>query len=173
MKKLLLSAIAAGSLFAGNFINLQITNDTLMTEGQINIVEGQPFYARGGFLLNSDKSNFYYIGIKSEGQAVGVDLPLKFALILDFAHTKDNSALPIGLGASGYLQQFSIPVFVRGEFEYAPKVLSFDDADKFVKFKAEIGTQFIENGELFVGYRNISYDGNYDNSLYGGIGFSF
>jgi hypothetical protein len=173
MRKLLFSIITAGSLFAGNFINLQITNDTLMTEGQFNIAYEQPFYARGGFLLNSDKSNFYYVGIKSEGQAVGVDLPLKFSLILDFAHTKNNSAIPIGIGASGYLQQVSIPVFVRGEFEYAPKVLSFDDANKFVKFKIEMGTQFIENGEVFVGYRNISFENNYNSNVYGGIGFSF
>jgi hypothetical protein len=173
MKKIILASLAAGSLFAENFINLQLTNDTLMTEAQVKVSYEQPFYARGGFLLNSDRHNFYYVGIKSEGQAVGVDLPLKFSLILDFAHTKNNSALPIGIGASGFIKEFSIPVFLRGEFEYAPKVLSFDDADKFWKLKAEAGVQFIENGEVFAGYRNINYDHNYDSGMYIGVGFSF
>ncbi|ACM93160.1 hypothetical protein NAMH_0105 [Nautilia profundicola AmH] len=173
MKKLLLSVFAAGSLFAGNFANLQITNDTIMVEGQAKVSYEQPFYVRGGYLINSDKSNFFYAGVKSEGQAIGIDLPIKFSLFVDFVHTTKNSALPVGIGASSYIGQFSIPVFVRGEFEYAPKILSFDEADKFMKFKVEAGTQFIENGEVFVGYRDISFDNNYDSSLYVGVGFTF
>ncbi|WP_456480532.1 hypothetical protein [Nautilia sp.] len=173
MKKLTLSALTAGFLFAGNFVNLQINSDTLMIEGQTKIAYDQPFYARAGYLINSDKSNFVYGGIKSEGHIVGVNLPVKFSLFFDFVHTKDNSAVPIGIGAFSYLQQFSVPVFLRGEFEYAPKILSFDNAEKFMKFKVEAGTQFIENGQLFIGYRNINFDENYDSSMYVGVGFSF
>jgi hypothetical protein len=64
-------------------------------------------------------------------------------------------------------------VFVRGEYEFAPKVLSFDDANRFSKIDAQIGIQPIENGELFVGYRNISFNHNYDSGIYGGIGYHF
>ena len=173
MKKFLLSVLTGASLFAGNFINLQITNDTIMIEGEAKISYNQPFYVRGGYMINSDNPNFVYGGIKSEGQIVGVDLPVKFSLFVDYVYKKHNSALPIGIGASGYLQQFAIPVFIRGEFEYAPKVLSFDEAEKFVKYKMETGVQFIENGEVFVGYRNIRFNKNYDNSAYVGVGFSF
>ncbi|GAB6074971.1 hypothetical protein [Nautilia lithotrophica] len=173
MKKLILSLFAACGLFAGNFANLQITNDTIMIEGQAKVTYEQPFYVRGGYLIHSDKSNFFYAGVKSEGQAIGIDIPVKFSLFVDFVHTSKNSALPVGLGASGYIQQFSIPVFVRGEFEYAPKILSFDEADKYMKFKVETGTQFIENGEVFIGYRDIRFDHNYDSSLYVGVGFTF
>jgi hypothetical protein len=173
MKKLVLSALAAASLFAGNFINLQVSSDNIMAEGQAQVTYQQPFYVRGGYLIHSDKPNFFYAGIKSEGQAVGVNLPVKFSLFTDFVHTDHNSALPIGLGASGYIQQFSVPVFVRGEFEYAPNILSFDEADKFMKFKVETGIQFIENGEVFAGYRDIRFNHNYDSSLYVGVGFTF
>ncbi|AZV45815.1 hypothetical protein C3L23_00545 [Nautilia sp. PV-1] len=173
MKKLVLSALAAASLFAGNFINLQVSSDNVMVEGQAKVTYQQPFYVRGGYLIHSDKSNFFYAGVKSEGQAIGLDLPVKFSLFMDFVHTDHNSALPIGLGASGYIQQFSLPVFVRGEFEYAPNILSFDEADKFMKFKVETGTQFIENGEVFAGYRDIKFNHTYDSSLYVGVGFTF
>ena len=173
MKKLILSALIAGSLFAENFINLQLTNETIMLEGQYQVSYTQPFYVRGGYLINSDKDNFYYAGIKSEGQVIGVDVPVKFSLFLDGVKTKDNSALPIGVGVSSYLQQVSIPIFIRGEFEFAPKVLSFQEANRFSKGKVEVGVRFIENGEAFIGYRNINFNKNYDSSVYGGIGFAF
>jgi len=173
MKKILTAMALAGSLMAGNFINLDITNDTIMVEAQGNIVSDQPFYARGGYLINSDKPNFFYLGLKSEGQILGVDLPVTFSMFVDYVHTDDNSALPIGVGAFGFLNSFSVPVFVRGEAEYAPEILSFQSAERFFKVKAEAGAKFIENGEVFAGYRSINFDHNYDNSLYFGIGFTF
>jgi hypothetical protein len=173
MKKFLFSVLTGASLFADNYINLQITDNTIMIEGEAKISYNQPFYVRGGYMINTDEPNFIYGGIKSEGQIIGVDLPVKFSLFLDYVYKKNNSALPIGIGASGYLQQFAIPVFIRGEFEYAPKVLSFNEADKFVKYKIETGVQFIENGEVFAGYRNIRFNENYDSNLYVGVGFSF
>jgi len=173
MKKLLLVLIAGTFLFAENFINLKITNKTLMTEFQYQIMDTQPFYARGGFLYNDEKDNFFYAGLKTEGQIIGADIPVNFALFVDVVHTKDNTALPIGIAASGFFQQFQLPVFVRAEAAYAPEVLSFDEAERFTEFKIETGVRFIVNGELFVGYRNIRFDETYDSHLYAGVGFVF
>jgi hypothetical protein len=174
MKKLISAVLIAGSLFADNFANIQITDKTVMVEGQGQVSYSQPVYVRGGYLINSGKEDFFYGGIKSEGQVIGVDMPVKFSLMLDFVHTTDNSALPIGIGASSYIGDISLPVFIRGEFEYAPAVLSFEDADKFMKYKIETGVRFIENGEVFVGYRNISFDDyTYNSNVYAGVGFIF
>jgi len=173
MKKFLLSAVIAGSLFADNFINVQITNSTIMVEGQTLASHNKPFYIKAGFLVHSDKNNFYYAGIKSEGQIIGVDIPATFSLFIDAVHTKNNTAIPMGVGFSSYLEQFKMPVFIRGEFEYAPKVLSFDDAERFSRYKGELGIRFIENGEVFAGYRHISFDKVYNSAIYGGIGLSF
>jgi len=173
MKKLLLSFLIVGSLFAENFVNLQISNETLMLEGQYKVSFQEPFYVRGGYLINSEKSNFAYVGIKSEGQMIGADLPAKFSLFLDYVKTKNNSAIPVGIGINSYLNEFSIPLFIRGEMAYAPKILSFEEANKFVKLKIETGARFIENGEVFIGYRNISFDKNYNSTFYAGVGFSF
>jgi hypothetical protein len=104
---------------------------------------------------------------------IGTDVPVNFGLFVDYVYVKNNSALPIGVSASSYLKDFSVPVFIRGEFEYAPKILSFENADKFSKVQVEAGIRFIENGEVFAGYRNISFDSNYNSSFYGGVGFVF
>jgi len=174
MKKILLSFLMAGSLFAENFINLQIANETLMIEGQYKLTFQNPIYVRGGYLFYSDKPDFYYIGIKSEGQVVGATVPTKFSMFLDYVNTKDNkSAIPIGIGVNSYLSLTSIPFFIRGEAEYAPKILSFKEANKFIKLKIEGGFRFTENGEIFTGYRSISFNKSYNNTLYVGIGFSF
>jgi len=176
VKKILLSMLIAGFAFSENFINLQITDDTVMFEGQAQIVNNKPVYARGGYLVNNKKdavSDFGYIGLKTEGQAIGVDIPVKISLIFDVVHIKNNTASPVGLGISTYLKQFSMPVFCRATYEYAPKILSYEDAEKFSKIKAEAGIRFIENGEVFVGYRKIDFDDNYISNMYAGVGFVF
>ncbi len=175
MKKILSVAALAIMAFAENYAGLQITNDTLAVSAQAQITENN-IYARGMFLYNDEdnKYNFYSVGVKGEGNLIGVNMEnIKFSLLLDLVHTKDNTAVPVGIGAFGYIPNLDYPVFVRGEFEYAPKILSFDDADRFSKVDIQTGIQPIENGEIFVGYRNISFNHNYDSGFYGGIGYHF
>ncbi|WP_457564866.1 hypothetical protein [Caminibacter sp.] len=175
MKKLLTATLFAGVLFAQNNVNIQISNETLGIYAQGKITQNN-IYARGFFLYNDEdgKHNFYMAGVKAEGNLIGAELQnIKFSLIADFVHTKDNSAIPLGIGAFGYIPNLQYPVFVRGEYEFAPKILSFDDADRFSRFDAQIGIQPIENGEIFVGYRNISFNHNYKSGLYVGLGYNF
>ncbi len=177
MKKILASFVFLGSLmFAQNAnINLQITNSTIGVYAEGGITQNN-IKARGFFLYNdnSNKHNFYLVGLKAEGNLIGVDLDnIKFSLIADFVHTKDNSAIPIGIGVFSYIPNISIPVFIRAEGEYAPKVLSFDDADRFSRFDFSVGYSPIVNGEIFVGYRNLSFNHNYNSAIYGGIGYNF
>ncbi len=175
MKKIIAVAVFAGALFAQNNMNVQISNDTLGVYAQGRITPNN-IYARGFFLYNDTDHvhNFYSLGIKGEGNLIGANIQnIKFSLIADFVHTKNNSAIPLGIGAFGYIPNLQYPVFLRGEFEFAPKILSFDDADRFSRFDAQIGIQPIENGELFVGYRNISFNHNYKSGMYVGLGYSF
>jgi len=173
MKKLLATALTSSLLLAGNFTNLQITNSTLFVNAQAQILPSQPIYVRGGYLINQNKHNFAYIGIKSEGNLLGENSPITASLFIDSVYTKNNNAIPIGIGASSYLPFFQVPTFIRGEIEYAPSILSFNKANRFLKGNAEIGVQFIENAEAFVGYRNISFNHLYNNAVYAGVGFDF
>ena len=175
MKKTLLIALMGGFLFAQNNVNLQISNDTLGIYAQGQITQNN-IYARGFFLYNdeSHKNNFFSLGVKAEGNLIGTDIEnVKFSLLADFVHTKDNSALPLGVGVFSYIPNVRYPVFVRGEYEYAPKILSFDDADRFSRADIQIGIQPIENGEIFIGYRHISFNKNYKSGMYVGLGYEF
>jgi len=176
MKKTLISSLVlASTLFANNYAGLQLTNDTLSLYVQTKLTQNN-IYARAGYLYNDNKNknNFYFVGIKGEGNLIGIDVPnLKVSLLLDFVGTKNNSALPIGIGLFGYIPNFNLPVFVKTEAAYAPQVLSFKDANRFSRVDVSLGIQPIENSELFIGYRNISFNHNYDSSFYGGIGYHF
>jgi len=177
MKKLMLSAlVAASALMADNFVNMKLTNKTVELSAQALINIENNIYARGSFLYNDDddKNNFYSVGVKGEGNLIGVDLDyVKFSLIIDFVHTKDNSAAPIGIGVSAIVPDVEIPTFIRGEYEFAPQILSFDEADRFSRVYIEGGVQPIQNAEVFVGYRNISFNKNYNSAFYVGAGYNF
>jgi len=177
MKKILMSLVAAGvSLFAQNTnVNLQISNSTIGVYAESGIIQNN-IKARGFYFYNdnSNKNNFYLAGIKAEGNLIGVDIQnIKFSLISDFVHTKDNSAVAVGFGVFSYIPNINLPIFIRAEAEYAPKVLSFDDADRFSRIDTQIGYAPITNAEIFVGYRNLSFNHNYNSDIYAGVGYSF
>ena len=177
MKKFLYTLIGLCSiLFAQNTnVNLQITNSTIGVYAETGITQNN-IQARGFFLYNdnSNKHNFYLAGLKAEGNLIGVDINnLKFSLIADFVHTKDNSAIPLGFGVFTYIPKINIPIFIRAEAEYAPKVLSFDDADRFSRIDVNVGYSPITNAEIFVGYRNLSFNHNYNSDFYAGLGYNF
>ncbi len=177
MKKILAGLAVAGTcLFSANTnINLQITNSTIGVYAESGITQNN-IKARGFFLYNdnSNKHNFYLAGVKAEGNLIGVDIEnLKFSLMADFVHTKDNSAIPLGFGVFTYIPNISLPVFVRAEAEYAPKVLSFDDADRFSRVDVNVGYAPITNAEIFAGYRTLSFNHNYNSAFYVGLGYNF
>ena len=177
MKKLLSIAAAMGTfLFAQNTdFNIQLTNSTIGVYAESGIT--QPHFKIRGFYLyndNNNANNFYLAGVKAEGNLIGVNADnIKFSLISDFVHTKDNSAIALGAGVFGYLPKITLPLFVRLEAEYAPKVLSFVDANRFSRVDVELGYSPIVNAEIFAGYRNISFNHNYNSAFYGGLGYKF
>jgi len=177
MKKILISALMLGSvgLWAdNNEIGLKITNDTLAAYTQVKVAPNNIF-VRGEYLYNDNvnKHNFYLAGMKAEGNLIEYDDSLKFSVLMDFVYKKDNSALPIGIGILKYINNFQIPVFVQAEGEYAPKILSFDNANRFSRIDLSVGINPIENAKIFAGYRDISFNHNYDSSGYVGVAFSF
>ena len=175
MKKLIFSIVTGVLLFAQNSVNVQITNSTIGLYGETPVSQ-ENIKLRGFFLYNdnSNKHNFYLGGVKAEGNLVGVNADnMKFSVISDFVHTKNNSAIALGVGFFSFLPDISLPLFVRAEGEYSPKVLSFDDADRFSRIDVQLGYSPIVNAEIFAGYRNISFNHNYNSVFYGGLGYNF
>jgi hypothetical protein len=172
MKKILLPILVASSLVASD-VNLEITNETLMFNTTINIE--QNFGVRGDYLYNdSKKHNYYSIGFQAQGENALDDYNSRLAVFLDYSYTKNNSAIPIGI--SVYNENFGnlqYPLFAKAEVAYAPKVLSFSDANRCFKAKVELGIKPIENAKVFIGYRKISFNQSYQSVGYAGIGFVF
>ena len=175
MKKFLLSILGVILFAAPTSFNIQLTNSTLAGYLETGITQ-ENIKLRGMYLYNDNenKNNFYLAGIKAEGNLIGFeDSNIKFSLISDFAHTKDNNAVALGFGIFSFVPKVDIPLFVRCEGEYAPKVLSFDESDRFSRIDFNFGYMPIENGEVFVGYRNISFNHNYNSDFYFALGYSF
>jgi len=175
MKKIIFTALAGISFLFANNINLQITNSTLAIGGEATITQNN-IKARGQFIYNdnSNKHNFFLVGVKAEGNLIGLEYQnVKFSVILDGVHTKDNSAIPIGIGVFSYIPNINLPVYIKTEAEFAPKILSFDDANRFGRVDAQLGYYPITNAQIFIGYRNISFNHNYNSNIYAGVGYNF
>jgi len=177
MKKILSTlSIITSVVFANpTTFNIQLTNSTIGGYFETGVTQ-ENIKVRGMYLYNdhSDKKNFYSAGLKAEGNLIGFENSnMRFSLITDFMHTNNNSAIAIGVGVFSFIPQINLPIFVRVEGEYAPKVLSFDDANRASKIDMNVGYFPIENGEVFIGYRNITFNHNYNSVSYVGIGYSF
>ena len=175
MKKLLFSLLAISSIFASD-LNLEITNETLAGNLNLNLPQYENFQMRGTYLYYDDenKNNYYSVGFGAIGENALDNYNSKLTIFIDYVHTKDNSALPIGIGIfNKNFGNFQHPLFAKAEIAYAPKVLSFDEATKFLKAKVELGIKPIKNAKLFIGYKTISFNKNYLSVGYAGIGFMF
>jgi len=173
MKKILL-LLTTIILYAHN-LNLELTNATFLIGGEFKI-PNQNIKLRGDFIYNDheNKHNFFSAGIKAEGLLIGAESQnIIFSMLIDVVHTKYNTAIPLGVGVFGYVPNVALPFYFKIEEEYAPEVLSFKDAYRFNRFDMQIGYYPIYNGKIFIGYRNISFNTNYNNSLYAGIGIDF
>jgi len=173
MKKILL-ILTSLILYAHN-LSIELTNSTFLVGGEFKI-PNQNVKLRGDFIYNDNKNkhNFFSVGIKAEGLLIGTDSQnIIFDMLIDVVHIKDNTAIPLGAGIFGYVPNISLPFYFKIEEEYAPKVLSFKDAYRFNRFDIQIGYYPIYNGKIFIGYRSISFNTNYNNSMYAGIGIDF
>jgi hypothetical protein len=194
MKKIgLLTLLTSATLLMGSDFNIELTNETLMLNTTIELPK-QPknlqhnkakARVRGDFLYydNESKKNYYSLGVEIEGKSPTANKSpnlfirnAKFSLFIDYSATKDNSALPIGFGFNSYnfYPLNSIPpLFFNFEIAYAPKVLSFEDATRFLKYKTELGIKPLKGGKIYLGYREIKFNRRYQSSLYVGVGVTF
>ncbi|QFR48645.1 hypothetical protein FJR48_02460 [Sulfurimonas lithotrophica] len=95
----------------------------------------------------------------------------------------DFRSLPIGAEVSYKLPlNIATPIGFKAEGYYAPKSLSFSDANGYVEYRAEAYIQLMDRASVYVGYRridteydymNIISDVTYNKSIYSGIKFSF
>jgi hypothetical protein len=171
VKVILYIAMLFAVLFGSDF-NIELTNKTLMLNTTIKF----PFHdnkagIRGDYLYNDDeKKSDYYISLGGEIEGtIKQQNNMKFSVFIDYSAIKDNSALPIGVGFLWNMNK----KFVNVETAYAPQVLSFEDATRFLKAKIEIGIVPIDKVYILFGYRHISFNKVYQSIGYLGAGIVF
>jgi len=179
LKKLLLSIIMMTSAMAMHIGEININNKDI--EAQLRLDMGQfneqldPHTAFVGFrYINADedhgdyhkKPKLYEINALMQREVGSVQaLTLGIGMKFDYINmgNGDFTALPLGMEAT-YRLPFDefIPLYVGGVLYYAPEVLSFQDARRYIEYKINIDAEIIDNGFITTGYRYIEtkYEGS-------------
>lgn len=128
------------------------------------------------------------VGLEYSGVPAGISPwvftvgPKMYLATLDFV---DDSFASVALGGkasyeiSSLVNQIQIPTYVSGQFYYAPKILSFGEADHLTDFIVRLESEFVPNLTGFVGYRVLEADledsGDYelDDDFHLGLRFNF
>ena len=194
VKKIILGALITTSAFAAHQAELNVNNKEV--EGQIRLDLSQMGVAldgayAGARILNGDESNSDRIGNIDPLMEISfmvmrpVDSVPGLALGLGIKgeYTKFDghryAAIPLGLEADMKLPLATpFPFYVGGALYYAPSVLAFHDADKYLETRIHLDVEPIHNGRIEVGYRQIDTDVKnhnitYNDAFYFGLRLDF
>ena len=174
LKKITLLSAGALSAFAMNTGEININDKDLEVSakfdvGQFNkVVEPNTMFL-GAKFLNADAEHsdkdyadidpYYEVNFLMM-QNVG-NKGLRLGMGVKANYTKDFTTVPLGLEFAYKLPTKTlIPLFLNGEFYYAPTALAFSDAEDFLEFRVDLDIRIIKNGNITVGYRRL--DTNYE-----------
>jgi hypothetical protein len=148
-------------------IELAVTDDTLqgrfLTDGAIVGLGGNTVGL--GLLLSDDRDFVGSVEFLAPGvlrkllpDFLQVSLGARgvFALLDD----PDDDVFGIAPGAAARLRLplGGPPMYIAGDFFYAPDILTFGDADSVMDFNVRYELQFLQNTTGFVGYRLLDFD---------------
>lgn len=196
LKKISMLTLCGVSAFALNTAEINVNDSDLELSGKLDM----------GQVMNSVEPNTVFIGLKfldadqkkSENENANID---SYAEI-NFLMQKEvgRSGLSLGLGmkvnaTKGFDQTFIsaplgleasyklpaseyIPMYVGGSIYHAPSVLSFEDAENFLEYRATFDLEVIKNGRVTIGYRSLdtnykTFNFNYTKAVYVGFKFGF
>jgi hypothetical protein len=149
-------------------LSLDLSDDAVRLQyaSTVSMSADSEFEWDAGFLLvegdNGDSDRKLFTGtLRSVGDAGVANHQVNAALGLRASWLNgrgfDAQALGVGGEVSARLQGMDRLVFA-GYGYYAPKILSFGDAEEFFEFGASAGYQVLRNGEVFLGYRRVTFD---------------
>lgn len=171
LKKLLLSLALSASLFAMHDASVNLNSDDIELQGNLDLGElNESDYPDSYFLslglLDVDNAEstdpLLSAGFMLRQDMTGMD-DLRFGIGFKGTYTKvgnsKHAAIPINAELAYTLPlDFAMPLIISAGLSYAPSVLSFKDADSYFEGRAEVSLQIIEQGTLFIGYRQIETD---------------
>jgi hypothetical protein len=158
------TSVEPNTTFVGiNYLKASAENDSI--RGDDNDVDA---YLDFNFMIKQS--------VQNTGFKVGLGIKSVFV-------TTDYVALPIGAEVSYKLPfNFAIPIVLSASGSYAPKSLSFVDAQEYLEYRMAIHVELMSRASVYAAYRSIdikgksntySYDYTYNKSGYFGVKFSF
>lgn len=185
VKKILMGGfLITGLLSAQNSASLNINDEDVELQASLNVNEFIGYgdgttYTFDANYLNADGDGLFGIGLSGENQLQGVyGLRIGFGIKTVFAD--EFAAVPLWVKAAYVLPLTdAIPTTTwEMSFAYAPKVLSFNDAETYSEFRTQLDMEVVSNIHIFAGYRNIdtdykAFDYTFNDSFYGGLKLSF
>jgi hypothetical protein len=190
LKKVLVGSLLASSLVCADNLEVNINSDTLEGAGE--------FYLNDSYMLNDDANYFLtasYLTSEDSSNHSSSVISLGVKLMSPYV---DDRGFTFGLGMKGVLVDavssktfyatplnafakfhFDEKISFDGEYHYAPKILSFSDAESYKEFKVKANYKVIDNGHAFIGKRTLkttytgsmSYD--FDDSIFFGYKVTF
>jgi hypothetical protein len=168
MKKILLSSIAASTLlFASNSAQININNDTLELRGDLflnnmyNVNNSSNYYFTVSYLGTEDTDTdetqkLFSTGLKvlnpyTDDNGISLGLGLKSV----FTDQADKTFLAVPLAAYGRFELNDL-IYFDIEVAYAPRVLSFSDAEGYTDAKIRVNYKVLEDGYIYIGARDIT-----------------
>lgn len=179
---LLAAVVMASAAQAGGFVALDLSDDTarLQYSSTASMSADSEFEWDAGFLqIEGDNGasdrKLFTATMRSVGDAGVANHQVNAALGLRGSWLTssgfDAQALSVGGEVKARFQGIDRLVF-SGYGYYAPKVLSFGDADAFLEWGARLGYQVLRNGEVFVGYRQVKFETSLGNDVTADTGYN-
>jgi len=155
--------IISGSQLAASELDLRI-NDDAIHANYVN-TNNKTMFGLGYFYKDSSSStNIVNTDLHAKGQTAIGNLPMTIGIGFqgNFFKKEDFKGSAVGLGGS---LRINIPevigLSVETALHYAPKVLSFGDADEFRRFRVQANYHIIQNADISAGYHYLNV-GNKD-----------
>jgi len=191
MKKIILSTLVASSLLMGsNSVQININNDTLEVAADIylndkyEVNNSSNYYFTASYLRTEDTTSESTASLSSAGFKVlnpyTDDNGASFGMGMKAVYADNNDNLFFAAPLAIYAKyEHNEKIYFDAELSYAPRVLSFSDAETYNDMKFKANYKVLEDGYAFIGYRNIEtkYDNmdaiEYDKELFVGYEVKF
>ncbi|MDX9742931.1 MAG: YfaZ family outer membrane protein [Arcobacteraceae bacterium] len=191
LKKIIIgSLVVSSALFASGGADININDNTLEVgmeynlNGSYRLNENSNYLLSASYLRSEEDSatntqTLATVGVKIMNPYVddyGFSLGLGIKAVLADNSPKSFAAAPLGVFASYMVNE---QIHLDGEYNYAPKVLSFSDGETYKEWKLKANYRVIDNGFVYVGGRGIttSYTNgteySYDHTAFFGFNVQF
>lgn len=188
LKKITIMAACAASAFAMNSASININNEDLELNARFDIGQFNDNVEPNGMFVGVKYLDAHNANTVNNNALYEVNFLMKkpmgtsgfnVGLGVKANYTKDFTSFPLGMEVGYSIPSVNlVPMSINADIYYAPKVLSFNNANKYLEYRIEYDAQVIKQGHVVVGYRHINTDyddarGNFTYNASAYIGFKF